>query len=91
VAGAALGGAGVLWPWRAWGLLLIAAPAALLPDPAKLEAAMTAMGCLAGPTTQPGGVGLAVRLLGPAPSVQFEILAATEPVCWPGLNVAAAR
>jgi urease accessory protein len=63
--GAALGGAAVLGGWRAWGLLLVLAPAAALPNPAALEAAADAAGCLAGAGEAPGGMGLAVRLLGP--------------------------
>ncbi len=63
--GASLHGAAVLGPWRAWGLLLVLAPAPLLPDPATVEAATEAAGCLAGASAAPGGLGLAVRLLGP--------------------------
>ena len=65
VEGAALHGAGVLGPWRAWGLLLVLAPAPLLPDPATLEAVAEAAGCLAGASAAPHGIGLAVRVLGP--------------------------
>ena len=65
VDGAALAGAGVLGPWRAWGLLLVLAPQALSPDAARVEAAAAAAGCLAGASAAPGGLGLAVRLLGP--------------------------
>jgi urease accessory protein len=65
VDGTALGGAGVLGGWRAWGLLLVLAPPDLLPDPAAVEAAAEAAGCLAGASLAPGGAGLAVRLLGP--------------------------
>ena len=56
--GEALGGPGVLGSWRAWGLLLVLAPAALLPDPAALEAAAEAAGCLAAATTPPHGSGV---------------------------------
>lgn len=63
--GDALTGPGVLGSWRAWGLLLVLAPAALLPDPATLEAAAEAAGCLAAATTPPHALGLALRLLGP--------------------------
>lgn len=65
VDGAALSGPGVLGGWRAWGLLLVLGPANLLPDPAALEAAADAAGCFAGASAAPGGLGLAVRLLGP--------------------------
>ena len=63
--GEALGGPGVLGSWRAWGMLLVLAPAELLPDPGALEAAAEAAGCLAAATTPPHGLGLALRLLGP--------------------------
>jgi urease accessory protein len=63
--GAALSGAGVLGSWRAWGTLLVLGPAALLPDPAALEAAAEAVGCLAGASAASHGLGLALRLLGP--------------------------
>jgi urease accessory protein len=63
--GAALSGAGVLGSWRAWGTLLVLGPAALLPDPAALEAAAEAVGCLAGASAAPHGLGVALRLLGP--------------------------
>ena len=63
--GAALAGAAVLGPWRAWGVLLVLAPPSLLPDPAAAETAAEAAGCLAGAGMAPGGAGLAVRLLGP--------------------------
>lgn len=65
VDGAALGGAGVLGQWRAWGLLLVLGSAPLLPDGAALEMAAEAAGCLAGASAAAGGIGLAVRLLGP--------------------------
>jgi urease accessory protein len=65
VDGTALGGPGVLGRWRAWGLLLVLAPPHVLPDPAALEGAADAAGCFAGASAAPGGVGLAVRLLGP--------------------------
>lgn len=63
--GAALTGAGVLGSWRAWGVLLVLGPAELLPDPAAMEAAADAAGCYAGASVAPGGLGLAVRVLGP--------------------------
>jgi urease accessory protein len=63
--GANVHGLGVLASWRAWGLLLLLAPSNLLPEPAALEAAAGAAGCLAGASTVPHGLGLAVRLLGP--------------------------
>jgi len=65
VDGVALGGAGVLGRWRAWGLLLVLGPVPLLPDAAALEAAAGVAGCLAGASAAPSGLGLAVRLLGP--------------------------
>lgn len=65
VEGAALAGPAVLGHWHAWGLLLVLGPAALLPDPATVEADAEAKGCLAGASAAPGNVGLAVRLLGP--------------------------
>jgi len=63
--GAALTGPGVLGGWRAWGLLLVLGPEALLPDAASMEAAAEASGCYAGASAAPSGLGLAVRLLGP--------------------------
>jgi urease accessory protein len=63
--GASLHNAGVLGPWRAWGLLLILAPPALLPDPIALEAAARSAGCLAAASTTPNQLGLSLRLLGP--------------------------
>lgn len=65
VDGHALGGMAVLGRYRAWGLLLLLAPAAALPDPAALEAAAEASGCHAGASPAPNGAGLAVRLAGP--------------------------
>ena len=65
VRGDALGGAAVLGGWRAWGTLLVLAAAEHLPDPAGIEAAATAAGCLAGASAAPDGLGLAVRLVGP--------------------------
>ncbi len=65
VDGASLAGTGVLGPWRAWGLLLVLAAPDLVPDAAGVEAAAAAAGCLAGAAAAPGGLGLAVRLLGP--------------------------
>jgi urease accessory protein len=63
--GQALAGPGVLGSWRAWGLLLVLAAPALLPDPKALEAGAQAAGCLAAATTPPHALGLALRLLGP--------------------------
>ena len=65
VTGAALGGSAVLGGWRAWGTLVVLGPASLLPDPAAVEAAAEAAGCLAGAGAAPNGIGLAVRLVGP--------------------------
>jgi urease accessory protein len=63
--GTALAGPGVLGRWRAWGMVLVMGPPALLPDEAAIEAAAEANRCLAGASAAPGGLGLAVRLLGP--------------------------
>jgi urease accessory protein len=65
VTGDILTGPAVLGPWRAWGLLLALGPAALLPQAAALEAAAEALGCFAGASLTPSGLGLSVRLLGP--------------------------
>lgn len=65
VTGTALTGPAVLGAWRAWGLLLVIGPPDRLPNPVSLEAAAEAAGCLAGASAAPGGIGLAVRLVGP--------------------------
>jgi urease accessory protein len=90
--GTALRGAGVLGPWRAWGLLLVLAPATLLPDPAALEAAAEASSCLAGASALPNGLGLALRLLGPDGGTLgrcLAVLAADAAVSLAGCRLAA--
>lgn len=51
--------------WRAYGTLLVLAPASCLPDPAEIQAATDRAGCWAGLSPLPNAAGLGLRLLAP--------------------------